>query len=54
MLINRINSDLAIVLGNLFIRTVAMISRYFDSRIPEPGKEYNADQELRTTALRAY
>lgn len=54
MLVNRINSDLANDLGNLISRTAAMISRYFDSRIPEPSKADNPDQDLIATALTAY
>jgi methionyl-tRNA synthetase len=54
MLINRINSDLANDLGNLISRTAAMIKRYFDSLIPEPGEEEAIDGELIAAAWKAY
>jgi len=36
--INRINSDLADGLGNLLSRTLTMIERFADGKIPEPGQ----------------
>ena len=37
MMISRVNSDLANVLGNLVNRTVAMVQKYFDGVIQKPG-----------------
>lgn len=54
MLVNRINSDLANDLGNLISRTSAMIIRYFDASIPEPGETSELDDDLRQTAAHAY
>ena len=36
-LVNRLNADLANDLGNLLQRTLAMLGRYLDGRIPSPG-----------------
>ena len=46
LIIQRINSDLANILGNLVNRTVAMINKYFDGVIPAPveiGDAFDAD-----------
>ena len=51
LLMERINSDLANILGNLVNRTIAMSHKYFDGEILAPGKEEPMDQELKALAL---
>ncbi len=51
-LITLYNGDLANDLGNLLNRTVSMIGRYRDGRVPEPGPELPTDRELRELARR--
>ena len=46
LVISRINSDLANILGNLVNRTVAMVGKYFDGVLPAPGAREPADEEL--------
>ena len=51
LLIERINSDLANILGNLVNRTIAMSKKYFDSKIMEPSDKEAIDDELINLAL---
>jgi|LGVF01.1.fsa_nt_gb methionyl-tRNA synthetase len=51
LMINKINSDLANVLGNLVNRTLTMVKKYFDGVIPEIGVKEDIDDELISLAL---
>jgi methionyl-tRNA synthetase len=50
-LLGRINADLANDLGNLVSRTVAMIEKYFDGKIPACGSLEEIDIKLKELAL---
>lgn len=51
LMMERINSDLANVLGNLVNRTIAMTHKYFDGKICAPAAAEPVDEELRALAL---
>ena len=51
LICERINSDLANVLGNLVNRTIAMTKKYFDGVIPAPAEAEPVDDELKAVAL---
>lgn len=49
-IVARKNSDLANDLGNLYSRSLAMLKKYCDGVVPEPGTEEESDVLLRETA----
>ena len=51
LMIERINSELANILGNLVNRTVAMSGKYFDGKVMAPTTAEAVDEELRAVAL---
>ena len=51
LIIERINSELANILGNLVNRTVAMNNKYFGGIIQEPNTPDALDEELKAVAL---
>ncbi|MBE6903871.1 MAG: methionine--tRNA ligase [Ruminococcaceae bacterium] len=53
LIIERYNSDLANILGNLVNRTLAMVSKYFDGIIPTPNTYNELDNDLKNTAINA-
>ncbi len=46
LLIERYNSDLANILGNLVNRTISMVNKYFEGVVPAIGTTNELDQEL--------
>ncbi len=51
LLVERINSDLANILGNLVNRTIAMTNKYFDGVVSNPHVDEEVDEELKEMAL---
>ena len=51
LMIERTNSDLANILGNLVNRTIAMDHKYFDGKIMAPTAVEPVDEELKAVAL---
>ncbi len=51
LIIERINAELANILGNLVNRTVAMSGKYFDGKIMAPTTPEALDEELKAIAL---
>lgn len=49
-LVQRINSDLANDLGNLLNRTLQMINKFSEGKVPEPGKLQEYDRDLKDLA----
>ena len=46
LLIDKVNADLANVLGNLVNRTISMAYKYFDGVVEEPSENNDVDNEL--------
>ncbi len=53
LVVERLNSDLANILGNLVNRTISMCNKYFDGVVEQTGAEEAVDQELKQTATGA-
>ncbi len=53
LVMERINSDLANVLGNLVNRTITMVNKYFDGTVEKPIEKEAIDDELIKLALEA-
>jgi methionyl-tRNA synthetase len=51
LIVERINTDLANILGNLVNRTIAMTNKYFDGIVENKNVVDDVDQELIDTAL---
>ncbi len=50
LVVERLNSDLANILGNLVNRTISMCNKYFDGIVKKTGIEEAVDEELKTVA----
>lgn len=53
LMVERYNSDLANILGNLVSRTVSMTNKYFDGVVENTGAAEAVDEDLKTVVLEA-
>jgi methionyl-tRNA synthetase len=53
LMVERMNSDLANILGNLVNRTVSMTNKYFGGIVENKGVTAEVDEELKATVLEA-
>mgnify|MGYP000423493715 CR=1 FL=1 len=51
LMVERMNSDLANILGNLVNRTISMNNKYFGGVISNPGVNEPVDDDLKAVAL---
>ena len=51
LMVERMNSDLANILGNLVNRTISMSNKYFDGVIADKGWAEDVDQDLKQVVL---
>lgn len=53
LMVERMNSDLANILGNLVNRTISMSNKYFGGIVEDKGVSEDVDQDLKDTVLAA-
>ena len=53
LMVERMNSDLANILGNLVNRTISMTNKYFDGVVRDAGAAEAVDEDLKATVLEA-
>ena len=53
LMVERMNSDLANILGNLVNRTISMTNKYFGGAVEEKGAAEDVDADLKATVLAA-
>ena len=53
LMVERMNSDLANILGNLVNRTISMSNKYFGGEVADKGAPGEADADLKATVLEA-
>ena len=53
LMVERMNSDLANILGNLVKRTISMTNKYFDGVVTDKGAKEEVDEDLKKVVLEA-